>query len=545
MGQPTKIMIITRGSRGDIQPFIAIGCALQREGYTVMVGSNADNEDFVKDFGLPFRAIFTDIEAAIKSTPGALEAMANGNVFTFMSAVKNCTAKDAPAACQHFIRMIQQFNPDLLVEGTLCTYFSRFAALMCHIPVMRVQLALSTYNRKRMGVGLPTLPCGCHKFLHKVLAGGIYDGCKPFEEAMVKQFGGGIFDLWTKSDVVQSHFAPREPVYVCQSPSWRDALHPSAHANVKFVGACIIPAEAQAGLSFGGTEAMRSIESFLAEGSKPVYCGFGSMTCKSQEHMVVFVSRALMHSGQRGIILSGWAKLSMTALIQATKDMALLAYAAKNILFVDKAPHEWLFPRVACTVHHGGAGTMASALRAGVPTVITPVFLDQWDHSYLVNKLGVGIGFKKQFQKISAEELGTAIKNVLESTEITAKAKRMGETLRKEHGTQNIVNAVQDFWHRWVQSGRYQAKIMEKKRLRDEARQSSHARSFSCFQGCFSFRSKQKQRLLDTPPLKDDDVNPMPNLLNHSIELLADVKGIPLAGSTVGFVCPKHYRQSA
>jgi len=105
-------------------------------------------------------------------------------------------------------------------------------------------------------------------------------------------------------------------------------------------------------------------------------------------------------------------------------------------------------------------------MRAGMPTIITPVFLDQWDHAYLVNNLGVGVGFEKQFQKISAEELGTAIKQVVQSTEIAAKAKQIGKILKEEDGAQNIVNAVQDFWQRWVESGKYQAKMDDMKRVR-------------------------------------------------------------------------------
>jgi len=259
--------------------------------------------------------------------------------------------------------------------------------------------------------------------------------------------------------------------------------------------------------------------------------------------MVVLAAKALMHSGQRGIVFTGWAKLSMTLLSKATKDVALLAYAEKNIVFVEGAPHEWLFPKVLCTVHHGGAGTTAAAMRAGMPTIITPVFLDQWDHAYLVNNLGVGVGFEKQFQKISAEELGTAIKQVVQSTEIAAKAKQIGKILKEEDGAQNIVNAVQDFWQRWVESGKYQAKMDDMKRVRKEAKQSFFARNFSCFHGCFSFRSKQQPRLPNAHSPEESLENLMPSLLNKNLspamEAFADIKGIQSAGS----ISPSHYRR--
>lgn len=160
-------------------------------------------------------------------------------------------------------------------------------------------------------------------------------------------------------------------------------------------------------------------------------------------------------SNQSGIVLSGWAKLSLANLQKATKDEALIAYAREYILFVESAPHEWLFPQVACTVHHGGAGTLASAMRAGVPTIITPVWLDQWDHSYLVNELGVGIGLSKQFQQTTAQDLGDAIKTVLKDKAMAAQTKEMAAKLLAEDGVTNLVKGIEKWWTDWEQTGKH------------------------------------------------------------------------------------------
>merc|ERR1719424_1766648 len=102
------------------------------------------------------------------------------------------------------------------------------------------------------------------------------------------------------------------------------------------------------------------------------------MTCKSPEYMVEYVAKAIMMSNQRAIVLGGWAELNLALLKHASTDAKLIEYAEANIMFVSKIPHEWLFAQVACTVHHGGAGTIGTALRAGTPTIVTPVFLDQY-----------------------------------------------------------------------------------------------------------------------------------------------------------------------
>merc|ERR1719229_1478285 len=104
-------------------------------------------------------------------------------------------------------------------------------------------------------------------------------------------------------------------------------------------------------------------------------------------------------------------ELSAAALAASRPELA--AYAERNVIFVAHAPHEWLFPRCACTVHHGGSGTTAAALRAGVPTVITPVALDQFDYAEIVQRLGVGLRVqawpKWRFSQMSEKDLGAAI----------------------------------------------------------------------------------------------------------------------------------------
>merc|ERR1712139_680004 len=87
----------------------------------------------------------------------------------------------------------------------------------------------------------------------------------------------------------------------------------------------------------------------------------------------------------------------------------LQTYAKDNVLFVKSAPHEWLFPQCAATVHHGGAGTMAAALRAGKPTVVTPVLFDQFLHGDLVQEQGVGLKLK-HLSKVTPAELAAALK---------------------------------------------------------------------------------------------------------------------------------------
>ncbi len=106
------------------------------------------------------------------------------------------------------------------------------------------------------------------------------------------------------------------------------------------------------------------LEAFLEAGPAPVYIGFGSMHNRDPEVATTLVLRALARAGKRGVLFCGWSGLRPRA-------------GADNVYFLESAPHDWLFPRMAAIVHHGGAGTTAAALRAGKPSFVVPYMSDQ------------------------------------------------------------------------------------------------------------------------------------------------------------------------
>lgn len=174
-----------------------------------------------------------------------------------------------------------------------------------------------------------------------------------------------------------------------------------------------------------------------------------------------------MMSNKRGIILGGSAGLIMEMLESAGNSRnndyfkQIIDYTKENVIFVDKAPHEWLFPQVSMTVHHGGAGTTNAALRAGVPTIVTPVFGDQYDNSFAVQKLGVGFGFEQQLQKISAQDLSKAIDTVTNDRAMALRAKEVGEQVRKECGCKAIIEEVERYWREDVTTGKLLTEIQD------------------------------------------------------------------------------------
>merc|ERR1712125_192201 len=102
------------------------------------------------------------------------------------------------------------------------------------------------------------------------------------------------------------------------------------------------------------------------------------MLAVSQEHMACLAVRSLRKAGLRGIVLGGWAELCSEQLGGQPDSEELLNYASHSVLFIQSAPHEWLFPQCVAIVHHGGSGTTAAALRSGRPSIVTPCGFDQF-----------------------------------------------------------------------------------------------------------------------------------------------------------------------
>jgi sterol 3beta-glucosyltransferase len=165
---------------------------------------------------------------------------------------------------------------------------------------------------------------------------------------------------------------------------------------------------------------------FLDAGAPPVYVGFGSLRPTNSNRLTQLVVRALALNGQRGVLLTGGL----------TPEPAM-----PNVFYVDDVPHSWLFPQTAAVVHHGGAGTTAAGMRAGVPSLITPFIGDQFAWSELAAKLGVGprLGGAK---KLTAERLAQAIDIAVNDKPLRARAAALAEKIRAEDGVGTAVALI-------------------------------------------------------------------------------------------------------
>jgi UDP:flavonoid glycosyltransferase YjiC (YdhE family) len=181
----------------------------------------------------------------------------------------------------------------------------------------------------------------------------------------------------------------------------------------------------------GDWQAPPDLLDFLAAGEKPIYIGFGTMPVRKPVATTQMIVEAVRRSGKRAILLGDWADFGKA---EMPKEVFRLKYA----------PHHWLFPHIAAVVHHGGAGTAAAAMRAGVPSVTVPFYLDQPFWGQRLYELGVGTKPIPR-GKLTADNLAAAILEATTSRTMQDKVAELSQKITAEDGVGQAVQALTNF----------------------------------------------------------------------------------------------------
>lgn len=172
-----------------------------------------------------------------------------------------------------------------------------------------------------------------------------------------------------------------------------------------------------------------ALERFLSSDGPPLYIGFGSMGMNHSRRVLRAVEAALGLSGLRAVVSPGG------------HSRGLLPDGSPRMIFEEEVPHAWLFPRVAAVMHHGGAGTTAEGLRAGVPSLIYPGAADQYFWAERIARLGAGphpVG-RGDLTPAGLAKLFTAAAT---DREMRERARRIGERIRAENGVTRAVEEL-------------------------------------------------------------------------------------------------------
>jgi UDP:flavonoid glycosyltransferase YjiC (YdhE family) len=173
----------------------------------------------------------------------------------------------------------------------------------------------------------------------------------------------------------------------------------------------------------------KELESFLHSGNSPVCVSFGSMVNRDAKRIDRLVRKALAQTGNRGILLSGWSGVKSSS--------------SKDLLYLEAAPHDWVLPRCKMLIHHGGAGTTAAGLRAGIPNIIVPFMADQPFWGGRVHDVGAGPK-PIRVKHLTLKNLTQAIAEA-ESESLRKRAQAIGQQVQSEDGISETVKWVEKY----------------------------------------------------------------------------------------------------
>jgi sterol 3beta-glucosyltransferase len=415
-----QIAIIALGSRGDVQPYIALGKGLKKAGHTVRLVTHQNFDILVKSYGLEFWNIRGNVQDVIES-PEMRELLDKGNFL----AITRRTAKEAERAALQWAEdgLVACDGTDLIITGIGSRFIGLALAEKLHLPVLQTYLVpftpTKTFPSALVPPTLPKLGGMFNRITHHLAQQVMWQGSRSGDTLARKQvLGLPPASFFGPKPATSAQALPTlygfSPSVIPPPPDWNNDQHVTGFWFLDSADEWTPP---------------QKLMNFLQAGSPPIYIGFGSMTTRKPEETADLVIKALEHTNQRAILVSGWGGLQKTDL-------------PESIFMIDSIPHAWLFPHVAAVVHHGGAGTTAAGLRAGVPSIVIPFFADQPYWGQRVADLGVGpIPIPRQ--KLTAERLAQAIQIALTDQAMRQRAVDLGSKIQVEDGVTRAVEIIQ------------------------------------------------------------------------------------------------------
>ena len=390
-----KIACVVLGTRGDVQPMVALATGLIKNGHEVVICAPPENEELVQQNGCRFVTYGLNLKNAIKENP---EKQKGGVALKFSPALGKKITLDQMTLVPGLIKGVD------LVLGAGLSFGVQTAADKLKVPYRYVAF-------------------------YPIMLGTTKDD--PLKNRMLFGFGRSIMNMILKG-FVNKHWA-------------KSGLHAIKGIWEHWLGEKVIVAcdrelnEARDGVAFPFIQTAfmilpsknalpGNVEDFLNTGKPPVYIGFGSNPIENPEKYTDMFEKVRDTTGQRLIISRGWANFP--------------EIGSHDILYVDEMPFDLLFPRLAAVIYHGGTGTMATIARAGIPQAAFPFMADQFDNRKQIVKLGLGPN-TCDFKKITTDAISAAIIECISNNNYSKNAESISKSLQNSNGIEMTIQLIE------------------------------------------------------------------------------------------------------
>ena len=399
-----RVLLAPHGTRGDIQPMLALGVALRARGHVAAFSVPSGFLDWVRANGFEATSNGTDIQADMRSPEARLDSVR----WMFGSLKEHIARMFGPiAAASEGADLIVGAGAQL-VTASIADWRDVPHAMIAFCPC-----AMPTGAAPPPTVKTQTLPLWINRLLWQV-------GAAAADAAMRGTINRGRASLGLQ-------------------PIDRPLTHISDSRVIISADRDLAPPGDDPPASVVSTDAMifdephspdARLDAFLSLDPAPVYIGFGSMVASRLPDLAAHAIAAARALGRPALIAGGWAGLDRHVL------------AADDLLTIGPTPHHAVFPRVAAIVHHGGAGTTTAAASAGVPQVLLPHLLDQFYWAYRIERLGLGPrGLPVAL--VTADVLADRLDIALNDPAVRRRAAALGPAVAARNGADDVVDHLE------------------------------------------------------------------------------------------------------
>jgi vancomycin aglycone glucosyltransferase len=390
-----KIACVILGTRGDVQPIVALAEGLINRGHEVTICAPPENEELCSGVKCKFIPFGPSPKKAAKEDPKKQK----GGV-----TVKISPREGKKVISDQINQLPKILNGTDLILGVGIVFGVHTAADILKVPyrfVIYYPIVLGTTpvdplkNRIMFGFGRSAINIFIKGFINKHRA--------KFSLPPVK-------DVW-------SNWMGDNVIVAC------DPELNKVHDGVAFpftqTGFMLLPSK---------KELPGNVLNFCNSGKPPVYIGFGSNPIADTEKFKQIFEEVRKDTNQRLIISKGWADLP--------------EYISPDVLYADDLPFDLLFPKLAAVIYHGGTGTMATIARSGIPQAAFPFIADQFANRDTIVKLGLGPK-TCNFKEMTAGSISTAINECIENNMYKNNALELADKLKNSNGTELTIQLIE------------------------------------------------------------------------------------------------------